>query len=648
MYNSEFLKESFEEHLRFEKLIANLSSKLVNLPFDKIDQQIVDCMQLVTDFFQVDRCQIGQLNKNENKIFVSHYYSLPHIESERFSSIGDHALPYIYNEIINNKVVAINNVNEMPPAAHDDIIDIKNIKLQSFLIVPIMIDSKVCCAMSLSTFNSTIEWTDSIIEHFRIVGNILSNALNRQILLENQILEKKWADDIIKGMPQLAYVFDAQGKMKRWNKNIEKILGYKPEELKDKPVIDFIADEDKQKVYDAFMKVIETGEETSLEYDLVSKSGERFPYRGSGSYTEINGEKFLIGMTIDMRQIKESQILVAEQFEEITILKNEIEAENIYLKEEIKQTHNFHEIVGKHETLLHTLYRIEKGAPNDVTVLLEGETGTGKELFARAIHTKSKRKNKPLITLNCASIPLNLFESELFGHEKGAFTGAISTQIGKFELAEGGTIFLDEVGELPYDIQAKLLRVLQEGTFERIGGKKTKKADVRIIAATNRDLELEVENKKFRSDLYYRLNVFPISIAPLRARISDIDDLTNHFIKIFNKKFGKKVTRISKINLKRLQRYNWPGNVRELENIIERGMILSDGAELILEPLPTKKNEFLSDMSLKDFEKKYITQILEKTYWKVNGIDGAAQILDLHPETLRSKMKKLGIVKPAQ
>jgi len=313
----------------------------------------------------------------------------------------------------------------------------------------------------------------------------------------------------------------------------------------------------------------------------------------------------------------------------------------------MKSKHDFDDIIGESETLMHSLYRIDQVAQLDSTVLLEGETGTGKELFALAIHNKSNRKNKPFVKVNCASLPVNLIESELFGHEKGAFTGAVQRQIGRFELAHKGSIFLDEIGELPIEIQSKLLRVLQEGEFERIGSSKTIKVDVRIIAATNRNLEKQISKKLFRKDLYYRLNVYPITIAPLRDRITDIRLLAEHFVKQFNRKMGKKVNRISKKTIKQLQDYPWPGNIRELENIVERAIIISHSTSLVVEQLQ-KPNLSENDklLPLAEYERQYIIKILEKTYWRVDGQNGAARILDMHPETLRSRMRKLDIKRP--
>ncbi|MBW2492164.1 MAG: sigma 54-interacting transcriptional regulator [Deltaproteobacteria bacterium] len=355
----------------------------------------------------------------------------------------------------------------------------------------------------------------------------------------------------------------------------------------------------------------------------------------------------MIGLTIDLRDLKVAQNKIKKQFKQISKLKEQLETENLFLRQELNSSHGYDEIIGESNILKHMLYRIEQVAHTDSTVFLDGETGTGKELFARAIHQKSKRSGRPLITVNCASIPKNLFESELFGHEKGAFTGALQRQIGRFELADGGTIFLDEVGEIPINLQAKLLRVLQEGTFERIGNPKTISVDVRVIAATNRELEKEISYGRFRRDLYYRLYVYPITIVPLRERVSDIPLLVDHFVKHFNQKMGKNITKIPKKVMEQLKHYNWPGNIRELENIIERAIIVSPKSTLSIE-LQQNTNIMNDDklLSLASFEREYIEKILIKTFWRIEGPQGAARILDMHPETLRSRMRKLNIKRP--
>jgi len=343
---------------------------------------------------------------------------------------------------------------------------------------------------------------------------------------------------------------------------------------------------------------------------------------------------------------------------EVEQLKARLEAENTYLREEIKLDHNFEDIINGGHALPKVLQQVEQVAPTDATVLILGESGTGKELLARAVHSRSRRNSRPLVKVNCASLPINLIESELFGHEKGAFTGALARKIGRFELADKGTIFLDEIGEMPVELQAKLLRVLQEGEFERVGNPQTTKVDVRVIAATNRNLEQAVKVGTFRADLYYRLNVFPITSPPLRERKEDIPVLVSHFLDKYSAKIGKKLDTVSQKAMDALHAYHWPGNVRELENMIERGVILAQGSALELEnipdlrSLPQKNTSPHSQTSvspiqtLEEVERTHIASVLKETNWVIEGSRGASTILGLNPSTLRSRMQKLGIKKP--
>ncbi len=465
---------------------------------------------------------------------------------------------------------------------------------------------------------------------------------------KKQLSEIHYAGSLVlKSMPGLAYVFNDKQQLVMWNKNFELTTGYSEKELLNKHMDDFIEEKSKQLNLDAYNKVMSEQGEQSIEYRLLTKSGKKIPIIDSGCYANIAGKDYIIGQAIDISKQKQTEEKLRMAVTELQNIKEQLQSENIYLRKEVESRHGFEKIIGSCEPLMHSLYRVEQVEKTDTTVLLQGETGTGKELFARAIHNRSRRKDKPFVKVNCASLPGSLIESELFGHEKGAFTGAVQRQIGRFELAHGGTIFLDEIGELPLDLQSKLLHVLQDGEFERIGSSKTIKVNVRVIAATNRDLEDQVRKNIFRKDLYYRLNVYPITIAPLRDRISDIPLLAEHFVKQFNLKLDKNIKKIPIKTIKQLQNYSWPGNIRELENIIERAVIISRGSSLSVEPIIEPKFEEGDGLlPLTEYERQYIIKVLEKTYWRVEGAEGAARILDMHPETLRSRMRKLEIKRP--
>lgn len=333
---------------------------------------------------------------------------------------------------------------------------------------------------------------------------------------------------------------------------------------------------------------------------------------------------------------------------EIRHLKEQLEAERAYLQEEIKLVYNHEDIIGNSDAIDYVFYKVEQIAGTDTNVLILGETGTGKELVARAIHGTSRRKARALVKMNCAALPANLIESELFGHEKGAFTGAQSRRLGRFEVADGATLFLDEIGELPLELQPKLLRVIEDGEFERLGSSETRKVNVRIIAATNRDLHAEVQKGAFREDLWYRLNIFPITMPPLRDRLEDIPLLVNFYIDRIARRLGKVIQVVPAGVMEALRNYHWPGNVRELENVLERAVINSSGPKLRLVDELKRPHQDTpgTEQTLAHVERNYIKRVLEQTGWKVSGKNSAAEILGLDRSTLRARMRKLDIRKP--
>ncbi len=386
------------------------------------------------------------------------------------------------------------------------------------------------------------------------------------------------------------------------------------------------------------------------------KDGTSFPVEYVS--TPIWENMKLKGAVVVFKDITERK--QAEQ--EIQRLRKQLEMENAYLNEEVQEARAYGEILGGSPALQAILRQIEMVSPTGASVLITGESGTGKELVAREIHNRSARSRRTMIKVNCASIPKELYESEFFGHVKGAFTGAVKDRAGRFQLADGGTLFLDEIGEVPLDMQGKLLRVLQEGTFERIGDEKTRTADVRIIAATNRSLKEEVADKRFREDLYYRLNVFPIEVPPLRERREDIPLLASRFLALASRKLNLPQARLTQANIAELKNYDWPGNVRELQNVIERAVIISRGGKLLLqlsgvgagkkarpkpapEPAaePVRENAVLTEEEMQAKERANIVNALNRSNWKIAGKGGAAELLGIKPTTLNSRIKKMGI-----
>ena len=403
--------------------------------------------------------------------------------------------------------------------------------------------------------------------------------------------------------------------------------------------------EDRERIQQVVQQAIQTGENFLCDYRIVLPGGKIrwIAARGQRHLGGAGGSDRLLGVSLDISARKRMEKQLEERLQEIEGLKHRLEHENMYLQEEVKLLTEHSEILGQSTAIKNILAQAGQVAGTDSTVLILGKTGTGKELLARAIHSMSLRKDRPMVTINCASLPPSLIENELFGREKGAYTGAMTRMIGRFELADASTLFLDEIGELPMDLQSKLLRVFEEGIVERLGSTKPLHINVRIIAATNRDIEEEVAAGRFRQDLFYRLNVFPIVMPDLRERSEDIPLLTWAFVREFQKKMGKQIDRISNKTMQDLESYPWPGNIRELRNVIERAMILCNDRTLNVQLPRNVSSDQDGTGNLEDMMRREILAVLEKTRWRVAGRDGAAEILGLKRSTLYSKMKKLGI-----
>ena len=592
--------------------------------FPSLVKNLAEALQMkyafVSKFVEGNRARVRTLAFWKGDGFLDNFeYDLPHTPCERVLA-GEVCL---FPE----------KVQDLFPDHRDDL---AALGVESYLAIPVT--DRAGNVMGHLAVMDTKPMRDDprVLSVFKIFGVRAGAELERERMDAQLKDNEERMRDLFDEAP-IAYVNEGlDSKFIRANKTAMKTLGITPDQVEGTYGASFIPDtpDAQRRLKEAFASIGKGIDTSGVVLELRRKDNGNPLWiqwwsrpDPSGTYTRT--------MFVDITE----RVLMEQE-------KARLEAQAVYLQEEIKGTHNFEELIGGSTSLKKVLKNVERVAPTDSTVLITGETGTGKELIARAIHNLSPRKGRPLVKVNCAAIPAGLIESELFGHEKGAFTGALTKKMGRFEVADKGTIFLDEIGELPLDLQSKLLRVLQEGEFERVGGTQTFKVNVRVIAATNRNLEQLSKSGQYRADLYYRLNVFPIQLPPLCEREGDIPLLVQYFVRKFATNFGKKITKISERMMSSLQRYQWPGNIRELEHVIERAVILSEGSEL--EPIdwltPSNgKTGATKGMTLEKMERQHIIDVLEQTNWRVSGEKGAAKILGLNPTTLEARMKKLGI-----
>ena len=479
-------------------------------------------------------------------------------------------------------------------------------------------------------------------------------------------LERRYRD-LYQSTPAMLHTIDTEGRITAVSDHWLNNLGYTREDVIGRSILDFMSKASREPLLDGKVKdIIAAGPRKNVPREMVTKNGEILDVVMSARAEKdpLTGMSSLLVASKDVTDRNRAESKLREAYGEIAHLKDELERERDYLREEVSVAMNFGRIVGKSPALVSMIARIEAVADTPASVLIIGETGTGKELVAHAIHTRGGRADGPLVKVNCASIPNELFESEFFGHVRGAYTGAHQDRIGRFQLADGGTIFLDEVGDIPLPLQGKLLRVLQEKEFERVGEDRSRKVDVRVIAATNKDLEKAVDAGEFREDLYYRLSVFPVQVPPLRKRGDDVVMLAVHFLKQVCREFGRTDLSLSQNQVEALCRYDWPGNVRELKNVIERAVILSPGKALRLDLSlretglgPPETDEvpiivsvdrpYLTDREMKAKFRENLLSALDASEWRISGNEGAAELLGMKPSTLTDRMRSMGIKRPA-
>jgi formate hydrogenlyase transcriptional activator len=636
------------DRLRFEQTISELSARFINLKTGKLDSEIEYALKVILKFFQVDRCGLLHTLPGRDAWKITHAAYSEHGTPVPIGTALPRSIhPWGYDRLTKHgKVVSFSNLDDLPDEAHVDKQTWTDWGTRSALIIPILTLESVVHVISINTVKKEKVWPEVFIPRMQLLGEIMVNALERgkveQTLRESEEQLNLAASSAEAG---LWVIFTDTSRIWATDKTREIFHFSQDEDLNFERFLETVHPEDREAARVALARCLETCDLVSLEYRIVLPDGRMHwvESRGRSLPATLEQPERVMGVSIDITQRKTMEIRLQEQMEEIQRLKNRLEQENVYLQKEVILQHGHEGIIAHSSDLKKVLVQAEQVAPTESTVLLLGETGTGKELLARTIHNLSARKERTLITINCAALPPTLIEGELFGREKGAYTGALTRKAGRFEVADGSTLFLDEVGEFPFDLQAKLLGVIEKGQFERLGSNQTQQLDVRIIAATNRDLSQEVAAGRFRSDLFYRLSVFPITIPPLRERPEDILPLVWEFIRQNEKKLGKRVNRIPRQNMEALKRYTWPGNARELRNVIEHAMIISGGGILDVLPPDWNSGEGSAAATLEEVDRRHILNVLSRTGWRVSGKNGAADILGLKRTTLQAKMKKLGI-----
>jgi PAS domain S-box-containing protein len=633
------LTSELEDRLRFETLIADLSLRFVNVSADRVDQQIEDAQRAICECLRLDHSSLWQAStEHPGQLVLTHLYRDPELPPPPQRMTGTEFFPWAQAQLMAGEIISVPNTSEAPPEAARDMETWQHFGVRSTVGLPLSMGGGV--VFGVLSFDATREvraCPEPLLKRLQLIAQLFANALDRkraeQKLRDSETRLNLAAASANAGLwtlePETGHVWATP-------KAYELFALPPSEEIKFDSFLAIVHLEDREMVGQIITEAMQSGKESAVEYRIVHPNGDVrwIASRGRRQSGKDREPDRLMGVSIDITESKRIEL-------ELRKLRERLEAESDYLKEEIRVRGRFEEIVGENKQLKQVFERIEQVSPTDSVVLITGETGTGKELVARAIHALSRRKDRVMVKVDCTSLPSTLVESELFGREKGAFTGALTKQIGRFELANGSTLFLDEIGELPVELQAKLLRVVQDGQFERLGSPKTISVDVRVIAATNRDLAERVQNGSFRQDLFFRLNVFPIHLPPLRERPDDIPLLTWAFVRQLEKKMGKKIESIPKRTVEALQRYPWPGNVRELRNAVEQALILAPGGQLNVQIPGPRDNTFLP--TLKRAEHRHILTVLQKTGWRIKGPGGAAELLDMKPSTLYTTMQRLGI-----
>jgi formate hydrogenlyase transcriptional activator len=643
-------RRQLEDRLQFEGLISDLSAGFVNIASEEVESEIKKWLRRITEFFDADRCSLGLFSEDGIRLARAFEYHLEGVEPAP-DFLSKDQMPWYIAQLIQGKSVVINRVEELPAAAQKERHLCLAKGMKSILSIPMLSGHRTLGSCALVSVRAERTWPENLVHRMRLIADVFAAALARK-RFEESLRESEARLNLAATSAEAGLWILEVASGQIWaTAKARELYGFtREQELDFEDFIGVVDPGDRERIRRSVDHAVHTRRDFQEEYRIVRPQGTiRWMAARGRPYFSPSGEpERLMGVSLDISERRQMEEQLRDRLRDIERLKQQLERENIYLREEIELQNVHEEIVGRSRVMKRILAQVEQVARTDATVLIEGETGTGKELLARAVHRLSVRKDRPLVTVNCASLPPTLIESELFGREKGAYTGALTRMTGRFEVADGATLFLDEIGELPHDVQAKLLRVLEEGRFERLGSTQPLQVNVRIIAATNRDLARDADQGKFRKDLYYRLNVFPIVIPPLRQRPEDIPLLVWAFVRQYEKKMGKRIEHIPRKSMQALQAFPWPGNARELRNVVEHAMIVGSGKTLEIGVPRRTSPEIRADFSLEDVERRHILEVLHKSGWRLTGQGAAAEVLGLKRTTLQSKMKRLGIRRPGK
>jgi formate hydrogenlyase transcriptional activator len=633
---------------RVETLLIELSARFIGLAPEHVDREIQDAQRKICEYLDFDRSSLLQVPvENPSALLLTHVYQrpgMPAVPPGRPDTSG--MFPWMLEQSKQGNTIIISKLDDFPGEAAIDKDSLRRYGTQSLVTVPLPIGRGVLGVLTFASARERTDWPQPIVKRLQLVAEVFGNALARAssdlALRESEARLQMTIDCAGAGLWDMSI---ESGKV--WaTARLRELFRLDPDkELHYESFLNVIHPEDRNLVREAVQHSVQAKADLRIEYRILLSDGSVrwISARGGGADDSPGESGRIVGVSIDITERKEAEERLRRTLQEVQNLREKLQQQNTYLKQEVQSLHGFTRIVGQSQALKRALAQAEQVAPTGSTVLLLGETGTGKELIASAIHELSPRSQHTMVRVNCSAIPTSLIESELFGREKGAYTGALSKQIGRFELANGSTLFLDEIGDLPLEIQVKLLRVLQEKQIERLGNPRGIPVDVRIIAATNHDLEKAVREQRFRQDLYYRLNVFPIMIPPLRERQEDIPALVSALVGEFSIALGKNIESIAPESMNALRRHDWPGNVRELRNVVERAMIVAKGPKLWIEPPCGTATAAKERLTMDEAIREHVRQVLEITGWRIRGRSGAAEILGVKPTTLETRMAKLGI-----